>query len=80
MIFNFLTRMNATRFRSRTTMKKILDEDAFSHVSTNVKSEPGEVSTSETDIADPGGLWLMEEYVIYHSDVKKYYLQSYIMS
>lgn len=57
--------MDATRFGCGTTMKKIFDENAFSHISTDVKSKSSEVATPETHDADLGGLWLMEQNVIY---------------
>jgi len=41
-------------------VQQVLDENALSHVAADVKAQAGEVTTPQTDHADPGGLGLQE--------------------
>lgn len=42
-------------------MQQVLDEDSLPHVTAHVKTQSGEVTTTQTDYADPGGLGLKQQ-------------------
>lgn len=42
-------------------MQQVLDEDALPHVTAHIKTQSGEVTTTQADYADPGGLGLKQQ-------------------
>lgn len=42
-------------------MQQVLDENALPHVAAHVKTQAGEVTATQIDQADPGGLGLKQE-------------------
>lgn len=63
-----LTGMYPAGFGCGAAMQQILDEDALPHVAAHVETQAGEITTTQTDHADPGGLGL-QKHVDYVTQV-----------